>query len=103
MKVRIEGGNGFTSRFKIWDVETGQKLGLVKTAQLKVDTVGSCLQLVRQDPETLELFISPWMRGKWEGQDSPGSNREFIFESEVGWQPYAKALEEVLVFHNAGE
>ncbi len=73
MKIRIEAGNGIPERFKLYDMETGEKLGLVQEVNLEVTVKGSRLRFVTQvlndnqrgTANYYGKFISPWLTGKF--------------------------------------
>jgi len=46
MKVRIETTDGNPLRFHVWDVESGQKIGLIQRAFLRVGLAASVLMLL---------------------------------------------------------
>jgi hypothetical protein len=73
MKIRIEAGNGVPERFKLFDMETGEKLGLVQEVNLQVSVKGSKLRFVTQVLDHNEKgtatygpkILSPWLTGKF--------------------------------------
>ena len=77
MKIRLEPGDGRPERFKLFDEEAGQKLGLVQSATLTLTPNDATLQFTRIDPATVfindeartydgTLMTSPVLKGKHE-------------------------------------
>lgn len=86
MRIRIQAANGIPSRFKIWDDETGEKIGLVQSVTLKVSVTGATFQFNRFDPadytangSDAKLIASPVLKGKFYPDVSP-VGAEFVFE-----------------------
>lgn len=85
MKVRIEAGDGRSIRFKLVDMDTGEKIGLVQEALLEVTLKGERLRFITQqvdhNVEGYAAFgpqtISPWLYGKYSNDGSV-----FYFESK---------------------
>jgi hypothetical protein len=73
MRVRIEAGDGRSIRFKLVDMETGEKIGFVQEAMLEVTLKGERLRFIKQvinqegnEPATFgPQIISPWLYGKY--------------------------------------
>ena len=73
MRVRIEAGDGRSIRFKLVDMETGEKIGFVQEAMLEVTLKGERLRFIKQvinqegdNPATFgPQIISPWLYGKY--------------------------------------
>ncbi|GEM_PF-3930628 len=75
MKIKIDAGDCRPIRFKLVDMETGEKLGLVQEATLEVTVTGSRLRFVTQvidypvDGSGTATYgpkvISPWLTGKY--------------------------------------
>ena len=78
MKIRIETNDGNPNRFKLFDMETGEKLGLVQEVNLEVTVKGSRLRFVTQvlndnqrgTANYYGKFISPWLTGKFANDGS---------------------------------
>jgi len=72
MKIRIEAGDGTPNRFRLFDMETGEKIGLVQEVDLQVTVKGSKLRFVTQILDHNEggtaaygpKVLSPWLTGK---------------------------------------
>jgi len=85
MRVRIEAGDGRSIRFKLIDMDTGERIGLVQEAMLEVTLKGERLRFIRQvinqegnEPATFgPQIISPWLYGKY-----ASDNKLFYFESK---------------------
>ncbi len=78
MRIRIEAGNCVPERFKLFDMETGEKLGLVQEVDLEVTVKGSRLRFITQVLNHSQMgtadyygkFIGPWLTGKFANDGS---------------------------------
>lgn len=77
MKIKLEAANGNSRRMKLYDAETGIKLGRVQSINLEATLGGETLQFIQILPITDELYVSPKLVGVWSDD-----HREFWFEEE---------------------
>ena len=92
MKIRIEGQDGNPRRFKLYDVDSGKKIGLVQSVELNMTIDTAVMRFERMpmknkgefnggvyfsaDPNDIKL--SPWLRG------TLNEKNEYIFETMPG-------------------
>ena len=102
MRVRIEVGDGRPKRFKLFDVDTGKKIGLVQSVELNVNIdiavmrfevmLTGCSTFNGEEYWTvaasgLKTYLTPWLRGVENEQG-------FVFEDlDGGGNPYETWLE----------
>lgn len=76
MKVQLKLADGNPSRVKLYDAESGVKLGLVKSVELKISIGEATMRYSRGNTKDAEVFMSPWLKGK------ETTNGSFVFDVE---------------------